>query len=348
MIDFITDNWFYINGLLLISIGSQAQSSSYAVLITRVKQWQWESFWLVQGIFAWLVFPYIGAAISLPAGASLWELYAGENVLMPIVFGILWGVGGLTFGLSMRYLGVALGQSIALGMCSACGTMLPALMGEGTASTVTLSICVAVMLAGVAVIGYAGKLRELSMSEEERRKAIRDFAFSKGLLVAVIAGVMSACFKLGLNAGNPIKEAGMTEFGVHPLLALSPVILLVTVGGFVTNVGYCLFCNAKNKTFSDYFCVKPATFISNILFCALSGLLWYLQFFTLGVGEYFLKDYPVALAFSWSILMAQNVIFSIMWGLILKEWKGSGRKAGIVLVAGMLVLIFSLILPKLI
>ena len=247
----------------------------------------------------------------------------------------------------MRYLGVALGQSIALGMCSAFGTMIPAIAGTGATSTLVLSVCVAVMLGGIALTGYAGKLRERTMSDEDRRKAIKDFAFSKGLFVAIMAGVMSACFKLGLDAGQPILIRGTEEFGIHPLLSLNPVIMLVTAGGFVTNASYCLFCNAKNGSFGDYFSVKLPDLIINLIFSALAGLLWYSQFFGLGVGETLLKDYPIALAFSWSILMSLNIIFSNMWGMILKEWKGAGLRAVAWLVGGMIVLIFSLILPKL-
>ena len=107
-------------GLLIIAIGSFCQSSSY-VPIKKVRDWSWESFWLVQGVFAWLVFPFLGALLAVPAGHSLCELFTSENsfrIWMTILFGALWGVGGLTFGLSMRYLGVALGQSISLGTCA--------------------------------------------------------------------------------------------------------------------------------------------------------------------------------------------------------------------------------------
>ena len=192
-------------GLLIIAVGSFGQSSSY-VPIRRVKQWSWESFWLVQGIFAWLVFPLAGALAAVPSGGSLFALKA-------IVYGALWGVGGLTFGLSMRYLGVALGQSVSLGTCSAFGTLLPALFAGGDllhGDGLLLLLGVCVTLAGIAVIGYAGSLRARNMSEEQKRAAVRDFALTKGLLVALLAGVMSACFALGLDAGAPVRAAMQT------------------------------------------------------------------------------------------------------------------------------------------
>ena len=187
-------------GLLIIAIGSCGQSSSY-VPINKVKEWSWESFWLIQGIFAWLVFPFLGALLAVPAGESLCSLWQAGGAIGSVIYGVLWGVGGLTFGLSMRYLGVALGQSIALGTCAGFGTLFPALFGgmdllRGEGLILLIGVCVT--LAGIAVIGYAGSLRARNMSEEERRAAVKDFALTKGLLVALLAGVMSACFNLGL------------------------------------------------------------------------------------------------------------------------------------------------------
>ena len=336
-------------GLIIIAIGSCGQSSSY-VPINRVKEWSWESFWLVQGIFAWLVFPFLGALLAVPEGSSLMELWSAGGGSGAIIYGILWGIGGLTFGLSMRYLGIALGQSIALGTCAGFGTLFPAFFsgmnlfrGEG----LILLIGVCVTLAGIAVIGYAGSLRARNMSDEEKRAAVKDFALSKGLLVALLAGVMSACFNLGLNAGAPIVEKAKL-MGANELFALNPVVFLVTIGGFVTNAIYCIFQHAKNKSGSDYVKHPSGVLVNNVLFCALAGLLWYSQFFGLGMGQSFFTDSPVMLAFSWSILMSLNVIFSNVWGIILKEWKGVSSKTIVVLIVGMAILIFSLFLPNLI
>jgi L-rhamnose-H+ transport protein len=335
-------------GLLIIAIGSMGQSSSY-VPIKKVKQWSWESFWLIQGIFAWLFFPYLGAQLAVPENSSLVELWQAGGALKACFYGMLWGIGGLTFGLSMRYLGVALGQSIALGTCAGFGTLLPAVFGgtdlfAGEGLILLLGVCIT--LAGIAVIGYAGSLRAQRMSEEEKLAAVKEFALTKGLLVALLAGVMSACFNLGLEAGTPVLDKAK-ELGSSDLFALNPVILLVTMGGFITNAVYCLFQNKKNKTGNDYFKVSGSVLTNNVLFCALAGILWYSQFFGLGMGKSFFSDHPVMLAFSWSILMSLNVIFSNVWGIILKEWKGAGNKTLVVLFAGMLILIFSLGFPNL-
>ena len=331
-------------GLFIIAIGSFGQSSSY-VPIKKVKDWSWESFWLTQGIFAWLIFPLLGALLAVPAGSSLWQILSVDSsaTLKAMFFGVLWGVGGLTFGLSMRYLGVALGQSIALGTCSAFGTIIPAVMigtdlfhGDG----LILLIGVCITIAGISIIGYAGSLRAKNMSEEDKKKAIKDFALTKGLLVALLAGVMSACFALGLEAGKPLVVEG-----VRDLFMTLPATLMVTCGGFLTNAAYCLFQNAKNKTFGDY--GKTSLLANNLLFCALAGALWYSQFFGFGMGKSFLEPGSVMMAFSWSILMALNVIFSNVWGILLKEWKGVSKMTVFVLLVGLAVLIFSLVYPSL-
>mgnify|MGYP002610677357 CR=1 FL=1 len=333
-------------GLLIIAVGSFGQSSSY-VPIRKVRDWSWESFWLVQGIFAWIVFPWLGANLALPEGVTLGALWAAGGAWQSVFYGVLWGVGGLTFGLSMRYLGVALGQSIALGTCAAFGTLFPALLagqnlfrGEGLA--LLLGVCIT--LAGIAVIGYAGSLRSRLLSDEERRAAVKDFALTKGLLVALLAGAMSACFSLGLESGAAIQAAAVAA-GVKELFALNPVILLVTLGGFATNAAYCLWQNARNRTFGDY--GKGTLYANNLLFCALAGALWYSQFFGFGIGQTFFEPGSVVAAFAWCILMALNVTFSNVWGIILREWRGASRKTVGVLVCGLAILIFSLVFPNL-
>ena len=340
----IKSNMNTLIGLLIIAAGSFGQSSSY-VPIKKVKDWSWESFWLTQGVFAWLIFPFLGALLAVPEGSSLGQILSvdASASLKAMFFGILWGVGGLTFGLSMRYLGVALGQSISLGTCSAFGTIIPAIMvGEdlfhGKGLVLLIGVCIAI--AGIAVIGYAGSLRAKNMSEEDKKKAIKDFALTKGLLVALLAGVMSACFALGLEAGKPLVVDGANE-----LFKTLPATMMVTFGGFITNAIYCLIQNNKNKTFGDY--RKSSLLANNLFFCALAGLLWYSQFFGLGMGKSFLEPGSVMMAFSWSILMVLNVTFSNIWGIVLKEWKGVSNTTIIVLLIGLAILICSLIYPNL-
>ncbi|MBP3237335.1 MAG: L-rhamnose/proton symporter RhaT [Bacteroidales bacterium] len=330
-------------GLLIIAIGAFCQSSSY-VPINKVKDWSWESYWIIQGVFAWLVFPLMGALLAVPAGENLFALYAANPAatFKTIFFGILWGVGGLTFGLSMRYLGVALGQSIALGTCAGLGTILtPLFTGKAGDLTAPVIIGVVVTLLGIGIIGWAGMLKTKEVDDDKKKESVKDFNFGKGILVALLAGFMSACFAIGLGFGEPLSwEAS------KPIFKTLPATLLVTFGGFLTNAVYCLFQNQKNKTWGDY--GKGSVWVNNLIFCALAGILWYSQFFGLSLGKGFLQNAPVLLAFSWCILMSLNVTFSNVWGIILKEWKGCSKKTISVLVIGLVVLIVSSFLPQLI
>lgn len=329
-------------GLLIIAIGAFCQSSSY-VPINKIKSWSWESYWIVQGVFAWLLFPLLGALLAVPAGESLIGLFAGDikASLLTILFGVLWGVGGLTFGLSMRYLGVALGQSIALGTCAGLGAILgPVFTGHAHDLTSAVIIGVVVTVVGISIIGVAGAMKSSALPEDEKKQAVKDFNFGKGILVALMAGFMSACFNIGLSFGEPLSWSQSPD-----IFKSLPATLLVTFGGFLTNAAYCFFQNAKNKTWGDY--RRKDLWGNNIMFCALAGLLWYSQFFGLSLGKGFLGDYPALITFSWCILMSLNVIFSNVWGILLKEWRGVSRKTVYVLVAGLLVLILSNFLPQL-
>lgn len=338
-------------GLLIIAVGAFCQSSSY-VPINRVRSWSWESFWIVQGLFAWMVFPLLGALLAVPEGHSLVELFRESpsfNIWMTVLFGILWGVGGLTFGLSMRYLGVALGQSIALGTCAALGTVMgPVLLNVffpemNALASLTYAVLagVAVTLLGIAVIGVAGSMKASTLSEEEKKAAVRDFNFPKGLAIALLAGFMSGCFNVGLTFGKDINFGELTD----PMFRTLPATLLVTLGGFVTNAAYCFWQNQRNGTWGDY--AKTEVWLGNLFFCILAGALWYSQFFGLSLGRSFFDAGGTLDTLSFCILMALNVVFSNVWGIILGEWKGCSRRTIVVLVVGLATLIVSGFLPQL-
>ena len=341
-----------ILGLIIIAIGAFCQSSCY-VPINRIKDWSWESYWIVQGVFAWLLLPLLGALLAVPAGHSLAELFSSDNsfnILMTVVFGMLWGVGGLTFGLSMRYLGVALGQSIALGTCAGLGTVMgPVLLNlffpeQDALSSLTFSVIAGVLvtLLGIAIIGVAGSMKSASLSEEEKRAAVKDFNFPKGLAIALLAGFMSGCFHVGLAFGADINFGELTPDMYKTL----PATLLVTVGGFLANAVYCFWQNSRNNTWGDY--SKGSVWGNTALFCLLAGGLWYSQFFGLSLGKGFLTESPTLMTLSFCILMALNVVFSNVWGIILKEWQGCSRKTITVLVVGIAVLVLSCFLPQMI
>lgn len=339
-------------GLIIIAIGAFCQSSCY-VPINKIKDWSWESYWIVQGVFAWLILPFLGALLAVPSGESLFGLFANApsfNLWMTIFFGVLWGVGGLTFGLSMRYLGVALGQSIALGTCAGLGTIMgPVLLNIffpelNALSSLTFAVIlgVVVTLLGIAIIGVAGSMKAVSLSEEEKKAAVKDFNFPKGLAIALLAGFMSGCFNVGLEFGKGINFGELTD----PMFRTLPATFLVTLGGFVTNAIYCFYQNQKNHTWGDY--KKGNVWVNNLLFCLLAGALWYSQFFGLSLGRSFFETGGTMDTLSFCILMALNVTFSNVWGIILKEWKGCSKKTITVLIIGIVVLILSSFLPQMI
>ncbi len=339
-----------IIGLIIIAIGAFCQSSCY-VPINKVKQWSWESYWLVQGVFAWLLLPFLGALLAVPSGESLWGLFAQApsfNLWMTLLFGCLWGVGGLTFGLSMRYLGVALGQSLALGTCAALGTIMgpvllnaffPELNALGSLTTAVIA-GVAITLVGIAIIGVAGGMKAKALTDGEKKAAVKDFNFPMGIAIALLSGFMSGCFNVGLEFGKDINFGDLTD----PMFRTLPATLLVTVGGFVTNLAYCFYQNQKNHTWTDY--GKRQVWANNLVFCLLAGALWYSQFFGLSLGKGFLGSSPTLLTLSFCILMALNVVFSNVWGILLHEWRGCSRNTIVVLLVGIVVLVVSSFVPQ--
>ncbi|HDZ40892.1 MAG TPA: rhamnose/proton symporter RhaT [Bacteroidetes bacterium] len=332
-----------LSAIGLIAIGSLGASSFY-VPFRKVKKWSWESYWIAQGLAAWLIAPWLFALLFLPEGA-LFKIIAASPASakwLAILFGALWGVGGLTFGLSIRYLGVAMGQSVALGFCAAFGTLIPPVVSGknlfATTEGILMMTGVAACVAGIAVIGYAGALKKKNMSEDERKLAVREFALKKGLLIAVMSGIMSAAFNYGYEVGQPIDKLAV-QFGVNPLFQSNVTLIFILIGGFITNFGYCAYLNIKNKTYKDYLSVSGNVFFNNLFFTFLAGFLWFLQFHFYGMGK---SQLPGGIAvFAWSILMALNIAFSNIWGVILREWKGAGRKTMIVLAVGIVILILS-------
>jgi L-rhamnose-H+ transport protein len=336
-------------GIFLIALGSIGAASFY-VPFKKVKIWAWESYWLSQGVAAWLIAPILFAYIFVPSGQLIPIINEApaSAKLMAMFFGALWGFGGLTFGLSIRYLGVALGQSIALGLCAAFGTLIPPIIaGESLFSTTTgiLTIVgVSITVAGIAVIGYAGSLKSKEMTEEEKKAAVKEFALKKGILIAIFAGVMSACFNFGFESAKPIEAVALAH-GTNPLFQKNPSLIFILLGGFVTNLIYCGYLNIKNKTYRDYYTVSGSVFLNNLFFTFLAGFLWFLQFHFFGMGS---SKLPEGMAvFGWSILMALNIAISNIWGIFLNEWKGAKKRTMIVLLIGIVILILSTFVVKL-
>ena len=343
-------------GVLFHWLGGLASGSFY-VPFRRVKLWAWETYWLVGGFFSWIIVPWIvGLLMTRDLLVVLREAPRG-SIFWAYFFGVLWGLGGLTFGLTMRYLGMSLGMAVALGYTAAFGTLMPPIFrGEfmsmvlGTHSGIVILAGVGICMLGIVFAGAAGVSKERELSEEQKREAIKEFNLRRGLLVATFSGVMSACFAYGLAAGDPIKELTV-KHGTPSLWQGLPVLVVVLLGGFTTNFIWCAILNARNKTSYQYFNAEirdehgkardkavRAPMISNYLFSALAGTTWYMQFFFYTMGETQMGRYKFS---SWTLHMASIMIFSTLWGIALHEWKGAGTRTKLLVALSLAVLIAS-------
>jgi L-rhamnose-H+ transport protein len=241
-------------------------SASFYVPYRGVKRWSWETYWLVGGFFSWIIAPWALAFFLTRDLLPVLSETPGKTIFWAIFFGLLWGVGGLTFGLTMRYLGLSLGMAVVLGLCAAFGTLMPPIFGGvfftqvlGTVSGRVILAGVFVCLLGIAAAGVAGIYKERAMSSEQKKAVIKEFDLKKGIGVAVLSGVMSACFAYGLAAGAPIKALTLRH-GTPTLWQGLPVLVVVLIGGFTTNFIWCLILNLRNKTGFQYFSADPARY----------------------------------------------------------------------------------------
>lgn len=374
-------------GVIFHWLGGLASGSFY-VPYKGVRKWAWEVYWLVGGFFSWIIVPWTLSLLITHDTLGVIRQQQFSTLAWTYIFGAMWGFGGLTFGLTMRYLGMSLGMGVALGYCAAFGTLIPPIfksfmpnipvaqsIGQIAATTpgrVTL-FGVLVCLIGIGIAALAGLTKEKEMPEAEKKKAIAEFSFTKGLLVATFSGIMSACFAFALTAGAPINQASQAA-GTTPVFAGLPRLIVVLLGGFTTNFVWCVLLNIKNRTGYQYFCsvlrsetanretasagddsaggggvqtltqrqteVQRAPMLNNYFFSALAGTTWYLQFFFYSMGESKMGKFGFA---SWTLHMASIIIFSTMWGWIFHEWKGASKKAHALIATGIATLILSTI-----
>ncbi|MHC4332023.1 MAG: L-rhamnose/proton symporter RhaT [Planctomycetota bacterium] len=329
-------------GVLLHALGGFAAGSFY-IPFKKVRNWAWESYWLVGGVFSWIVMPWAIAFATVPELISLLGKAPIGSIFWSYLFGLLWGIGGLTFGLSVRYLGMSLGYAIALGFCAVFGTIIPpiykGIFGDlvTSASGLTTLGGVLVCIAGIAICGWAGISKEKELSDEKKKEVIAEFNFAKGLWIAMFAGVMSACMAFAIAAGEPITVLA-EECGTATLWSNTPLFIFILAGGFTTNFVWCVFLNLKNRTLKDYRGAGDASLIGNYVFSALAGITWYLQFMFYGMGTTKMGKYDFS---SWTVHMAFIIVFSNVWGLIFREWKDSSRKTHRLVFLGISILIAS-------
>lgn len=320
-------------GVLFHWLGGLASASFY-VPYRKVRGWSWEIYWLIGGVFSWVIAPWVFAYFRTENLFGVISSADPAILGLCIFFGLLWGLGGLTFGLTMRYLGLSLGMAVALGLCAFFGTLVPPILKGVFFSDVlptthgqVVLIGLAMCLLGISVVGVGGICKEKESPPEERQTYIAEFNLKKGLLVALFCGLMSSCFAFGISAGEPLAALSAAA-GTNPLFKGLPVICIVLIGGATTNFVWCGYLIWKNKTAKEILkptMGKPIQGLSgiNLFWCALAGVLWYFQFFFYVMGESQMGEYGFS---SWTLHMASIIIFSSLWGFALKEWKGSSRK----------------------
>jgi L-rhamnose-H+ transport protein len=328
-------------GILLIAIGSFA-SAIYYLPLKKLTNWSWETAWIVQGLFAWIIGPWIVAMVTVPHLFEIIGQSPANSIYMPILFGLGWGIGGLTWGLSIRYLGIGLGNSLPLGITLALSTLIPPFM-DGTAaetfgqrSGIITIIGVVIALAGIALAGLAASNKDKELKAENGSN--NGFDFKKGLIVALIAGVMSACFAFGEKAGQEMIDIAKNNFN-SGIWSNNPVYAIILIGGFVANMVYCFYMSAKNKSFADY---AKKGISMYFVFAAIAGLLWFSQFVFKGMGT---NKMSTDMGYiTWCLLFSLVIVFSNLIGIFTGEWKGVSKKTISTLTVGLLVLIGSVLI----
>ncbi len=362
-------------GILYHWIGGFASASNF-IPFRRIRRWSFEIYWIVQGVAAWLIAPMVIALLFVPHLFDILRASPPQALRYAVLFGALWGIGGLTFGLSVRYLGIALGYAISLGLCTAFGTIIPPIYTGAIHQVVrdpsgrVILAGVGVCLLAVAVNGLAGWSKENEVKREDLiESGEREFSLWRGVSVAVFAGIMSAFFNFGLTAGAPIAAVAKGRLLAEGRLDLwqnLPVLVVVLWGGFFTNFVWSAFLILRNRSGAQFLGAPgdnplrpgqisgetlqhmdprdligriPAGVLSaNYLFAALAGVIWYFQFFFYSLGQTKMGKYDFS---SWTLHMASIIIFATLWGLALKEWIGTSLRTRMLVTAGLVLLIGS-------
>lgn len=351
-----------ILGVIFHFIGGFASGSFY-IPYKKVKGWHWESYWIVGGLFSWLIMPPLAAWLTIPGFTEIIKGTSFSTLGFTYMFGVLWGIGGLTYGLGVRYLGVSLGSSIILGLCMVFGSLIPSIYynfspveGKDTFNemitsnwglTVLAGLLVCVL--GIIICGKAGMMKEKQINaagtDPHGMEVKAEYKFGLGMFVSIVSGVLSACFNFGLEAGQALGQVANDAWkaanpGEGEFLYRNNVIYVVLLwGGLTTNFIWCMILNARNKTFGDYTNQKTPL-LSNYIFAALAGTTWFLQFFFYGMGESKLGNGPS----SWILHMSFIILVANMWGLVLKEWKGVSKETKTTIVLGIITIILSVLI----
>ncbi|MCE1199242.1 MAG: L-rhamnose/proton symporter RhaT [Marinilabiliales bacterium] len=340
-----------ILGIIFHSIGGFASGSFY-MPFNKVKGWAWESYWIIGGLFSWLIVPPLAAYLTIPGFAAIIGATSGSILRITFLMGLLWGIGGLTYGLGVRYLGMSLGNSVTLGFCSTLGALVPSIYYSfhPTPGKISLGYMIhhpggqlvlagiAICIAGIITLGVGGWRKEKELSPEQTKASVQEFSLVKGLIIATISGILSSFFNFGIEAGKPMAEEAV-KAGFNPLFQNNVTFVVVLWGGLTTNFIWTTILNLKNRSYGN-FLDKSKPLFNNYLFSALAGTTWFLQFFFYGMGESKLGNG----ASSWILHMSTIILTANMWGLYRKEWKGVSGRTFRTFVIGIAVMLLSIVM----
>lgn len=331
------------SGLLLISAGAFS-AGSFAIPFGRIRDWKWETYWFIYSFGAYILFPLAACLIFTPGFTGIYKSIPTGILLKVFLLGVVYGIGNLSFGLSLRYLGISLGYALSLGLILAIGTLIPPVidgrlrvMIDSSGGNLLIA-GVGIALCGIALSGVAGYLKDKKMSVDDTQKVNSEFHFTKGLLAAVLVGITGSAMSLGMEQGRPL--AGYFErAGVDPLFTTVPVMLVLLSGTLVTTIIWCLYLGIRNRSLGDYF--KPSgsnTLAANYLFSLAAGFLWFMQFIFYGMGKSKMGPFTFT---SWGILVGLTIVVATLWGIYRKEWKGASLRTFVIMILSMVIIIIS-------
>jgi L-rhamnose-H+ transport protein len=335
-------NMTIIFGIILIGTGA-FMSGSFSIPFDKVKNWKWENYWLVYGFFAYIIMPLLACLIFSPDFLSVYQLLPASKLIWIFFLGAIYGIANLTFGLSLRYLGVALGYALSLGLMMAIGTVVPpildgrlAKMFEGAGGILLLS-GIAVSLVGIVISGYAGMLKNKQLEALKLAAVNKDFHLGKGLIAALFVGITGSSMALGIEQGGFITKSIIAN-GTNPLFADSALFLLLYSGSFVTTLIWCLYQSKKGGSLSNFIKPNNNSLIKNYIYCGLAGFLWYINYVFFGMGKSSMGEFSFV---AWGILMSLTIVFATLWGLYRGEWRGVNKHIKLLMWIGLATLIFA-------
>lgn len=310
----------------------------------KIRNWKWQTCWLVYSIGAYILFPLLACLILSPTFYSVYKAVSVKILVLVFILGAVYGVGNLSFGLSLRFLGLSLGYALSLGLMLAIGTLIPPLidgrlrgMMETSGGTLLL-LGILTASVGIALSGWSGLLKDRFFTAEKKQESVSEFNLIKGILAAMLVGITGSAMSLGFEQGLPIS-ATAEQHGINPLFSMMPVMLVLLSGTFMTTLIWCVYLGIRNSSLHDYFMEVPGrNLILNYIWGLLAGLLWFGQFILYGMGKSKMGRYTFT---SWGILMALTIVFATLWGLYRKEWKGAPAKVYLILIISLLIIIVS-------